>query len=89
MLLVLIILQVLCLSLVRSQNNFIHWDWNLHYMNNNGSYLKPSHTDYSRKYTVKNQTKTTTNSNQNYSISYYVPTTFSSKTSSNRYRRKF
>ena len=88
MLLVLTILQVLCLSLVQSQNYFIHWDWNLHYMYN-GSFLQPLPTVYTRKNTVKNQAKTTTNSIENSLTSYYVPTTFSSKASSNRYRRKF
>ena len=58
-------------------------------MNNNGSFLQLSPTDYFRKNTVKNQAKTTTNSIENSLTSYYVPTTFSSKASSNRYRRKF
>ena len=58
-------------------------------MNNNGSFLQLSPTDYFRKNTVNNQTETTTNSIENSLTSYYVPTTFSSKASSNRYRRKF
>ena len=58
-------------------------------MNNNGSFSKATPTVYSRKNTVKNQTKATTNSIENSLTSYYVPTTSSSKASSNRYRCKF
>ena len=85
MMLVLIILQVFCLSLGQSHG----WSFNLQSYEIFYEPLPTAYTQIATHNNHNNQARTTTDSNENGSYFYHVPATFSPIASSSRYKCKF